>query len=125
MASSPRVCGGAYSWDGPCGVWRATHEAGLGAQLQQIHRVKAGGVKVEFLPRGSNSLMASESDWCKARVFKIGPDAVVDLKVLSGPNTGKILERFPIARLRGPKRTTATVKFFWAMAAISFCFCSV
>jgi len=89
----------------------------LDALKSQLERRGSGSsLKVEFLVHDTEFF--SESDWCKACVLRVGPEGLVDVKVLSGNKAGKIVKNIPLKRLRGTRRITGTIQFFYVTLTI-------
>ena len=88
----------------------------LGALKNQLERKGPGSRKVEFLVHDTEFF--SESDWCKACVLRVGPEGLVEVKVLSGNEAGKIVKNIPLKRLRGTLKITATIQFFYVTLII-------
>lgn len=86
--------------------------AGLRAQLErQDSATKSSSLNVEFLAQ--EHLIPAESDWSKARVIRVQPDGLVDVKMSSGDHAGTIVEGIPVKRLRGRRACTASVKIYY------------
>ena len=51
-------------------------------------------------------------------MLRVGPEGLVDVKVLSGNEAGKIVKNIPLRRLRGTRRITATMQFFYVTLTI-------
>lgn len=92
--------------------------ASLRAQLDyQVSGTKPSSLNVEFLVQ--DCLIPSENDWCKAYVLQVQPEGLVDVRVLSGDGAGNIVKGVSVKRLRGRRRVTAAIKFFYATAMIA------
>lgn len=87
--------------------------AGLRAQLdRQVSGTKSSSLNVEFLPR--DCLIPKESDWYKGCVIRVQPEGVVDVKVTSGDDAGKIVQGIPLKRLRSRRSFSAAIKLYYA-----------